>query len=585
MNDWKQAKDGNGRVYYYNLKTKKSQWEKPTSMVEPTKSAVQHQNMVSDWKTAVTKDGKTYYYNPKTGRSSWTLPENTSHDTSDSKLSTQVEVKTSVNTQKKDSPVSTPETKDLDEDTVAVSSFEESEYNLNSKLINVSVLPKEEAENSFMQMFKENEVDATWSFSKVISELGTSDSRYWLVGDDPLWKQQMFEKYLYSRSKEQLMKEHNETNKFQDAFWSMLASKKEIKYYTRWLTAKRIISEEPIYKHSVVSESLKKASFLEYVQRLRKEKEDEENKLRSVALSELREYLKETIKPDSDYELPMSWQQLVGSYLFEKNKRYMANKHFEVLSRSDVLNEYLGQVSEYEVTLNKKLKDLNDKNYTQDRIARDNFRKLLRDVDFKIRANSRWSDIYPFIKNKNEFTVCLGRNGSTPVDIFYDIVQEQLDIIKAQKSIAQQYLIEKKFAWEQNDEDNIKSITFLLREAEYLKETDTEDVDLIVQQLIKNHREKIQEELKLKERVHEQEKQYFKLMIQGYFRRVKSLPEDWQAAKKELSNTAEYKSIKNDEIRKEIYETTRKELLSSEIIKPAFNNRKRTLNASLELDY
>ena len=225
MSIWKEAKDANGRVYYYNSLTKKSTWEKPKELVSEEEQLLRE----NGWRAAKTKEGKVYYYNPATRETSWTIPvfEKKVQTTAKKESDTTASAKANEN-------IAVRERKDLRQTTKQ----EGIQYANNSQLLNVKRRTKEEAEKEFITMLKDNQVDSTWSFSRIISELGTKDPRYWMVDDDPLWKKEMFEKYLSNRSADQLLKEHNETSKFKEAFIKMLQENSHIKYYTRWSTAK-----------------------------------------------------------------------------------------------------------------------------------------------------------------------------------------------------------------------------------------------------------------------------------------------------------------------------------------------------------
>ncbi|QID80809.1 U1 snRNP protein [Saccharomyces pastorianus] len=372
MSIWKEAKDASGRIYYYNTLTKKSTWEKPKELISQEELLLRE----NGWKAAKTADGKVYYYNPTTRETSWTIPafekkvEPIAEQKHDTVSHSQVNGnRIALTAGEKQEPGRT-----INE--------EESQYANNSKLLNVRRRTKEEAEKEFITMLKENQVDSTWSFSRIISELGTRDPRYWMVDDDPLWKKEMFEKYLSNRSADQLLKEHNETSKFKEAFQKMLQNNSDIKYYTRWPTAKRLIADEPIYKHSVVNEKTKRQTFQDYIDTLIDAQKESKKKLKTQALKELREYLNGIITTSSS-ETFIAWQQLLNHYVFDKSKRYMANRHFKVLTHEDVLNEYLKIVNTIENDLQNKLNELRLRNYTRDRIARDNFKSLLRECQSK----------------------------------------------------------------------------------------------------------------------------------------------------------------------------------------------------------
>ncbi|CAI4619421.1 CCT_1a_G0033880.mRNA.1.CDS.1 [Saccharomyces cerevisiae] len=583
MSIWKEAKDASGRIYYYNTLTKKSTWEKPKELISQEELLLRE----NGWKAAKTADGKVYYYNPTTRETSWTIPafekkvEPIAEQKHDTVSHAQVNGnRIALTAGEKQEPGRT-----INE--------EESQYANNSKLLNVRRRTKEEAEKEFITMLKENQVDSTWSFSRIISELGTRDPRYWMVDDDPLWKKEMFEKYLSNRSADQLLKEHNETSKFKEAFQKMLQNNSHIKYYTRWPTAKRLIADEPIYKHSVVNEKTKRQTFQDYIDTLIDAQKESKKKLKTQALKELREYLNGIITTSSS-ETFITWQQLLNHYVFDKSKRYMANRHFKVLTHEDVLNEYLKIVNTIENDLQNKLNELRLRNYTRDRIARDNFKSLLREVPIKIKANTRWSDIYPHIKSDPRFLHMLGRNGSSCLDLFLDFVDEQRMYIFAQRSVAQQTLIDQNFEWNDADSDEItkQNIEKVLENDRKFDKVDKEDISLIVDGLIKQRNEKIQQKLQNERRILEQKKHYFWLLLQRtYTKTGKPKPSTWDLASKELGESLEYKALGDeDNIRRQIFEDFKPESSAPTAESATANltltaSKKRHLTPAVELDY
>ena len=243
----------------------------------------------------------------------------------------------------------------------------------------------------------------------------------------------MFEKYLSNRSEDELLKEHSAVSKFKDAFVAMLSQNKDIHYYSRWSTAKRMFANEPIYKHSVISEKIKRQVFQDFVDELRKKHFDGREKIRQQATSELQDYL-DGIMPNKSSLL--SWQELSSKYLFENSTRFTSNKHFQLLTKHDVLKQYISIVERYESQCREQLEKIKAANYTRDRIARDQFKNLLSELSSSIRCNSKWENVYPLFKSDKRFVATLGRNGSSPLDMFLDVVEEKTMVMKAQKSIA-----------------------------------------------------------------------------------------------------------------------------------------------------
>lgn len=562
---WKEAKDARGKVYYYNTVSKQSQWEKPAELLV----------LPPDWKSATTKEGKVYYYNVKTKKSQWTVP---------------VEAVGTVGTVDTVDTVADDE-QQLQKSTIDVLKDKEdvdaqSTYANKSELLNMKVQPIDVAETQFIEMLRSNNVDSTWSFSRIISELGTKDSRYWVIDNDPLWKQQMFEKYLSNRTEEQLLKEHSEINKFRDAFWEMLCTKESIHYYTNWSTAKRLISEEPIYRHSVVSEQEKKKSFHEYVDTLKEKYEKSHFLLKEQALVELRGYLQSIFETNTS-SVPISWQLLRNNYLFENNKRYMANKHFSVLTHEDVLKEYIGMLQKIETELNAELIEKQSKNYTKDRLARDKFKELLTtDPEIKIRANSKWADVYPLIRNHPSFLNMLGRNGSNAVDLFMDIVEEKYITVCGQRSIAQQVLIDEKFEWHENDtSDNESRITTILLNNEQFKDIDKEDMTIIVKQIIDIRETKLVKQQQKELYMAEQRKKHFKTMLLRYYQATRHPPTTWTESRNLFSSTIEFQEL-DEQTRQQIFDTVTQEIHNTaKQTTPHTTSKKRSLDTATQLDY
>lgn len=68
--EWTEHKAPDGRVYYYNGKTKQSSWEKPEELKSPAERLLAQ----CPWKEYTSDAGKPYYYNITTKESKWTVP-------------------------------------------------------------------------------------------------------------------------------------------------------------------------------------------------------------------------------------------------------------------------------------------------------------------------------------------------------------------------------------------------------------------------------------------------------------------------------------------------------------------------------
>ncbi|GFE54817.1 WW domain containing protein [Babesia ovis] len=69
---WTEHVSKDGRRYFFNQQTKKSQWEKPDELKTEVERKIEAK---TDWKQFVTAEGKVYYFNTKTRQSVWQKPE------------------------------------------------------------------------------------------------------------------------------------------------------------------------------------------------------------------------------------------------------------------------------------------------------------------------------------------------------------------------------------------------------------------------------------------------------------------------------------------------------------------------------
>ena len=85
---WSEARNAEGRVYYYNTVTKATQWTKPTDLMTPAEVSyrlyspfafasdiVQRALANQPWKEYTAEAGRKYWYNTESKQSSWEMPE------------------------------------------------------------------------------------------------------------------------------------------------------------------------------------------------------------------------------------------------------------------------------------------------------------------------------------------------------------------------------------------------------------------------------------------------------------------------------------------------------------------------------
>lgn len=415
MSQWLEAKDDQGRVYYYNTVTQETSWENPEASAQL-------------WKAYKTDDGKEYYYNETTGETTWDKP---------SGFQSEPDVAKEPEKQAEEPVAEATEAALSERDTVLAQ-----EPVVKSQL---SETPKFESEaemqKAFFAMLKEHNVDATWSFEKVITTF-VKNPVYWAVSD-AVQRRNLFDEYLVKKLERESSNKTEIIEMFKKNFLQLLKDYKsagKIGPTTRWSSAKKMLIEEdnPIFKNSVFSDKKLGEIFSEYTGELKAKSDAAAKEAKEQALRELEMYLSQISSTDKARQ--ESWKDLYER--LQTDARFKANKHFKVLTKLDILQLYKGKVFPTIVENVQKDLDAAEKvNYRADRKVRAAFKEFLRDR-ITINANTLFKDVLPQLEDEDVFIELCGRNGSTPLELFWDIVDEKKQLQKVKKDLIEQSLVD-----------------------------------------------------------------------------------------------------------------------------------------------
>lgn len=425
---WEEIVDDEGRVYYYNEETEKTQWQRPD---EFTVSKIDGYLKEVGWERYTTDDGDAYYYNEKTEESLWELPEavrkrvrdevewegaELKEEETDSKVE-----ETDSKAGKADSKAKETELKEQEvrkptqaktktKETISLDSIEPDQ--------DLSVTkPHEVARDQFMEMLESKKVDSSWPYSKVMEEC-ISDDRYWqVIGASQ--RKEYYEVYLVGKAKEEFERVEQSKEQYKKIFYEALKGI-ETKYYTAWPRAYKETQQN--VDSAVIPKKLKRQFFDEYVSKLRSEHDREVAQRRESQLQLLEETLSPLVRYDSRFE------QVTGQI-----------GEFPDLTPLDILKVYEGIMVKREAEFNEKYAEERKKNLTVDRVARDRFKGLLSTI--KVSAQLRWHEFVGQIGKHDAFVNLCGHQGSSPIDFYWDILDRENRILHARRDLCRQELL------------------------------------------------------------------------------------------------------------------------------------------------
>lgn len=284
----------------------------------------------------------------------------------------------------------------------------------------------EEAEAAFFKVLKRSGItpDSLWDDSlKVIIK----DPEYRAL-KDPKDRRAAFERFKVESRQQEQDRERERLTKLRQDFAKMLRSHPEIKHYTRWRTARPIIEGEAIFR-SASDDAERRQLFDEYISGLKRAQIEKEHNDRQSALTEIYSVL-EALNLDPY----VTWSK--AKDLIEENETFQDDDKFRALTNVDVLTAFESHVKSLERALNEKKQKDKFSTIRAERQNREAFMEMLKDLrsSGKIMAGTKWKDIHPLIESDERYLGLLGQPGSTPLDFFWDILEQEETMLRRKRN-------------------------------------------------------------------------------------------------------------------------------------------------------
>lgn len=268
-----------------------------------------------------------------------------------------------------------------------------------------------------MKLLRRSGVQPDWTWEQAMRAT-IKDPQYRAL-KDPKDRKAAFEKYAAEVRAQEKDRAKERFAKLRADFNTMLRSHPEIKYYSRWKTIRPIIEGETIFR-STNDENERRQLFEEYVADLRKAHIEEEAVKRKAAMDELVAILKAL-----NLEPYTRWSEV--QEMIKSNERIQNDDKFKTLSKSDILTAFENHIKSLERSFNDARQQQKAAKARRERHNREQFIELLKELKSqgKIKAGSKWMNIYPLIENDPRYVAMLGQPGSTPLELFWDMVEEE----------------------------------------------------------------------------------------------------------------------------------------------------------------
>lgn len=416
----------NNKPYYENSQTGAVVWEKPVELFNSKDHAIK----ALGW-TEHQHEGKSYWSKQGSSYTTWDTPEEvqeilnrpatpppaashsldhgapTQHSYSSARAGVGAPGRSVVRHQPQRQPIDMPR----------------------ASLPAVNNLPKydsiEEAKDVFFKFLKAKGVASSWTWEQTMAACVKLPE--WRAIEDPRERKQAVEKYLEAERERDAQNRIDQFKKTRADFHKMLSRHREIVYYTRWVTARPMIENDTIFQ-ATPNEDDRKQLFFEYLLDLRKAHDKSKAEALELAHKDL---------PNLFAELGFDNQTLWDSAneAFMNSAQRAERGVYDHMTETDVLHAFQDYVNAREREADVRRRAEAALEFRQGRKARDGFRELLQEQikEGDVTPKSKWSDVYPLIKDDARFAAMVefGTNGSVDsVGLFLQSLRDLDDLVR-----------------------------------------------------------------------------------------------------------------------------------------------------------
>ncbi|EPS32195.1 hypothetical protein PDE_07155 [Penicillium oxalicum 114-2] len=572
---WQEARNADGRVYYYNVQTKATQWAKPVELMTPVERALANQ----PWKEYTAEGGRKYWYNTETKQSTWEIPEVYKNALAQAPVAPipsapAVPVAGPAFVAGGTSAFSQPphhhrDFRDRDRDR------DRDDYDRGygdrrgghgpfdpTGIAAVSALTSqadpdygslEEAEAAFMKMLKRNNVQPDWSWEQTMRAT-IKDPQYRAL-KNPLDRKAAFEKYAAEVRMQEKDRAKERFAKLRADFNTMLKRHPEIKHYSRWKTIRPIIEGETTFR-ATDDDDERRQLFEEYVIELKKAHVEQESANRKAAMNELM-----TILSSLNLEPYTRWSE--AEAVIESNETVKTDDKFKALTKSDILTAFENHIKSLERAFNDARQQQKAIRARKERRNRDAFLDLLKELKAqgKIKAGSKWMDIRPIIQDDARYHAILGQSGSTPLDLFWDMVEEEERALRGPRNDVLDVLDDKRY--EVTAKTTFEEFKEIMLSDRRTSQIDTEILVLLFQRIQDKAIRRDEEEKHAADRHQRRAVDALRSRIKRLEPPVR-LGDTWTDVKPRLEKYEEYKAVESEELRESAFEKVIRRLKEKE---------------------
>ncbi|GAA5861781.1 hypothetical protein JCM3774_001299 [Rhodotorula dairenensis] len=287
-----------------------------------------------------------------------------------------------------------------------------------------------EAEAAFKHMLGQLGVDAKWTWEMVMKEAITEP--YYKALKTLAERKHAFEKYLdelRAREQDEMDKSvarcREKWNRAMDRIGGGVQMEDGVKSWWSFERARKaLLAKYPDVWNMPRNDDERRVLFRDFVNKLRHDEEVRKREMRGRNMDKLTAIFQAL---QLDLAGPVRWQDARG--LIMRTPEWHRDPELQRIEPIDMITVFEDEVQRAEKDLAEVRQRRAEDRRRKARKAREGFVQLLDELvkADQISAGSAWKSVFPLVEHDPRYLALLGQPGSTPLDLFWDLVDE-LDV-------------------------------------------------------------------------------------------------------------------------------------------------------------
>ncbi|KAF9989784.1 hypothetical protein BGZ75_004961 [Mortierella antarctica] len=415
--------------------------------------------------------------------------------------------------------------------------------------VNVNETPdfatKEQAEEAFKKLLKDTGVTSTWTWEQTMRAVVTNPMYRALKTTAE--RKTAFQEYVDERRIVELEEKRARQQKQKQDFLELLSQHPDkVTHASRYTTISRLFAEEPVFK-AFEDDRERHSIFDGFVNELIRKEKDDARQRRKAGMTVLAALLSKI----GEITFMTRWAE--AREILQEHKEYKESEAVQSLAKIDQLIVYEDHLKQLEKEYDQKRVRDRVLRKRAERKRREAFKELLGELRAKSELNAKicWMQIYPLIKDDPRYSNMLGQPGSTPMELFWDMIEDLDERLYQDRKMVQDLL--KTADFEILPETTLEEFTEALSKQDKASGISPDDRKLIFEQLLGKAVHYAKEEKRRQEKLARKKAESFRSMLKAMDPPV-TLESSWEDVKAKAEPEPEYAALENDEKRKEVFD-------------------------------